>query len=190
MTDRPFELFEKYYPRTVYYLMAQFGFSRADAEDLSQDAFLRVLKSNDAFRGGAEWVFIRTTAHNVAVNWIRDSKAAKRSGVRVSFDESGDIRDGTRGADDALVRREEANAARRRLVRAIANLPDGARECYLLRRRGHSYVDISVILEITIDAVKTRLHDAKRRLQEAVGKLPEGVDWADLAEEESSNDER
>ncbi|HEX2123569.1 MAG TPA: RNA polymerase sigma factor [Thermoanaerobaculia bacterium] len=190
MTDRTFELFERYYARTVHYLIAQFGFARPDAEDLAQDAFLRVLKSNEAFRGGAEWAFIRTTAHNVAVNWIRDRKAAKRRGVSVSIDDLGEFRDGARGADDALVRREETNAIRKRLLHAIAALPEGARLCYFLRRRGRSYDEISVILGITIDAVKTRLHNAKRRLHEAVGKLPEGVDWADLAEEETTDDER
>jgi RNA polymerase sigma-70 factor, ECF subfamily len=191
MNDRSFELFERYYDRTVQYLMAQFRFSRADAEDLAQEAFLRVLKSSEGFRGGVEWAFIRTAAHNAALNSIRDGKAAKRSGVSVSIDDvTGDVRDETQRADDALVRREQTDVLRKRLKRGIAHLPEGVRLCYLLRRRDHSYEEMSAILGITVNAVKSRLHDARRRLRDFVGKLPEEVDWSDLAEEDSSNEER
>jgi RNA polymerase sigma-70 factor (ECF subfamily) len=191
MTDRSFEMFERHYRRTVQYLMAEFKFTRADAEDLAQDAFLRVLRSSEEFRGGVEWAFIKTTAHNVAVNRIRDGKAAKRSGVSVSFDDlPGEVRDGSQRADVSLIRREQTDAFRKRLKRAIAQLPEGARLCYLLRRRGKSYEEMSVILGITVNAVKSRLHDAKRRLQDAIGKVPEGVDWSDLAEEDSRDEER
>lgn len=190
MNDWSFELFGRHYDRIVRYLMAEFGFPLEDAQDLAQEAFLRVLRSNTAYREGAEWAFIKTTAHNVAVNWIRDRRAAKRSAVNVSFDDASEVRDAAERADDALSRREEAAAVRERLLRAIACLPEGTRLCYLLRRRGHSYEEIKDMLGITIDAVKSRLHDAKRRLREDVGELPTVVTWSDLAEEDNSDDER
>ena len=184
-----FELFDLYYARTVRYLMATFRLARQDAEDVAQEAFIRVLRSGDSPRGGAEWAFIKTTAHNVALNWIRDGKAAKRSGVNVPVDDAGEIRDVAKRADDDLIRREDAIAFRNRIARAIANLPEGSRLCYLLRRRGYSYEEIKEILGITLDAVKSRLHEAKRRLRDEVGKVPPGLEWSDLAEESDSDDE-
>lgn len=187
--DRSFELFERHYGRTVQYLIAQFGLSRDDALDLAQDAFLRVLKSGASYREDAQWPFIKTTAHNVAVNWIRDRKAAKRSGVNVSVDDAGQLRDARQRADDTLARREQAVALRKLIAKAVTELPEGVRLCYLLRRRGYSYDEIRRMLDITMDAVKSRLHEAKRRIRDSVGGLPPGLDWSDLAGETNHDDE-
>ena len=65
--------------------------------------------------------------------------------------------------------RQEADLRRARLGRAVAELPQGQRECLRLRIQGLTYDQIAAALRISVDAVKSRLRDAKRHLRERLG---------------------
>jgi RNA polymerase sigma-70 factor (ECF subfamily) len=53
-----------------------------------------------------------------------------------------------------------------KLSRAIKEMPEQMRTCFLLRYdQGRKYKEIAVIMKITIDTVKAHLHQAKKRLK-------------------------
>jgi RNA polymerase sigma factor (sigma-70 family) len=68
-----------------------------------------------------------------------------------------------------LADREEAAAQRKRLGAAVRELSEGQRACLRLWISGFSYEEIAKALGITLDAVKSRLRDAKKLLRERLG---------------------
>lgn len=174
------DLFRRYYKRVVTFLM-YLGFPVDDARDLAQETFLRVYRNMDAYRGEAEWTFLRTTAHNLAKNRLRDDSTLKRKVTKVPIEDVVDPGDPAPSADEILVTREETQRFRTRYGAAIAGLPEGARQCFLLREQGYSYEEMAAVLRVPVNSVKSRLHDAKRRLRETLGEEPQGIDWPEAA---------
>jgi RNA polymerase sigma-70 factor (ECF subfamily) len=173
--DRFETLYRRYYKRMVGFLM-YLNFPLDEARDLAQETFLRVYRHMEGYRGEAEWRFLRIAAQNVVKNWIRDNSTLKRKAARVSIDDIADPVDPKPAADVAFENREETARFRKKYDEAIAALPEGPRQCLLLREQGYSYDEIAAILRIPMNSVKSRLHDAKRRLREHVGLEWRGID--------------
>ena len=66
-------------------------------------------------------------------------------------------------------RREEAALRSKRLRDSIAGLPPGSRECIQLWLDEFTYDEIAKFLRITVDAVKSRLRDARKTLRAKLG---------------------
>jgi RNA polymerase sigma-70 factor, ECF subfamily len=180
------DLFARYY-RSVFAYLVSCGFSRDDARELAQEVFLRVYRGMDQYRGEAEWGFLQTTARNLAFNEIRGRKTQKRAAVEVSFEQLSHLPDSLAkdpwtgqapaSPEADLVDREQAARLRQRLRDAIAELPEGIRACLLLRLRGLKYRQIQQRLNISLDAVKSRLHEARNKLRERLAEEPAGIAW-------------
>jgi RNA polymerase sigma-70 factor (ECF subfamily) len=122
------------------------------AHDLTQEVFLRVTRSavpETTVAGRRAWVF--TIARNVALNHIRDR--ARRPKVV-------ELTDRSRPAT------QELTAA---ISQALAALPDVDRDVFLMREAaGLTYDEIAAACELSVDAVRSRLHRARERLREAL----------------------
>lgn len=152
----------RYYGRVVTYFVA-FGFSRDEARDLTQDLFLRVCRSVDDYRGDAAWAYLQQAARRVAINAIRDRHAQKRDAITESDDAlTGMSDDRITPADRALEEREASDW----LHSAVDRLDDNQRPPMRLYLAGLSYDEIAGSLGLTISAVKSRLNQARKRLQE------------------------
>ncbi|MEM6770462.1 MAG: sigma-70 family RNA polymerase sigma factor, partial [Bacteroidota bacterium] len=123
-----------------------------EAEDLMQDAFLKLWDNCAAvtpekakpfvFRV-AENLFFNKTAHQQVVLKF-NRRQTKLSAVSES-------------PQDLL----EGQEFKLKLERAIAALPDGAREVFLLSRlEGLKYREIAELLDISVKAVEKRMHRA------------------------------
>lgn len=162
-------LYQRYYRRIVRFYVQSFHLSEEDAEDLAQDAFIRFYKGMDDYRGDAEWAYMETIARNVAFNRIRSQKTKKRSANIVPIDDPQVRNDPAAGEEPDYVERE-VEAGRRRQMRAgIAALPAGQRETLDLWLQGYSYEEIATALRTTVDAVKSRLRDARKALRGRLG---------------------
>lgn len=150
-------LYDTFGGKTLRYLRGLVG---DDAEDVQQETWLAVYKrisgvvDPSAFR---TWLF-RTTRHR-AVDYLRRAKREREL-----------IDDG--GIDDADVN-DEGDAGRfddtdeSDLDVALAAMPPPQREVLLLRYRGEmSYHEIALVVGCPIGTVRTRLHHAKRRMQD------------------------
>ncbi|HXO27226.1 MAG TPA: RNA polymerase sigma factor [Thermoanaerobaculia bacterium] len=162
------------YQRRVQRFFERKGASREEAKDLTQDTFLRVFRSDVRLANGAEleaWLF--EIARNVWANWLRAKATRKRAATVVSLDEPRPGRDPREVADPALVAGATdalASAITREqleiLGRALAELPEQMRQCVTMRiREDLKYGEIAAVMRISIDTVKSHLHQAKRRLR-------------------------
>jgi len=169
-------LYQKYYRRLVRFYVQAFRFSEEDAEELSQDAFVRFYEALDEYRGDAEWAFFETIARNVAYNKIRAWKTAKRNAKLVDIDDPGFNHDPAAPEGPDYAERQHDALQKKQLRDAIAQLPAGQRECLQLWLQGFKYEEMAKFLRVSVDAVKSRLRDAKRILRERLGRnvsLPE-----------------
>ncbi|HEV7765839.1 MAG TPA: RNA polymerase sigma factor [Thermoanaerobaculia bacterium] len=177
------DLYDRYY-RSVVSFLIRHGMARDEARDLAQDVFVRVYEHMDAYRGESEWKFLEVTARRLALNHFRARQTQKRGGVEVPLDAIPEARTAIPSAELGLAEREERDVRRKRLHAAISELPASEQKCLLLWLRESTYSEIQRILGISMDAVKSRLHDARKRLRERLAAEPVGVRWPDEHDEE------
>ncbi|MBV8516176.1 MAG: sigma-70 family RNA polymerase sigma factor [Acidobacteria bacterium] len=170
------DLYQRYYRRVVSYVM-NCRFSRDDAQELTQEIFIRVLTHMDTYRGDSEWNFIQTTARRHVSNEIRRLHAKKREAVMSAVHElAHDLEDKALPADLKIERHEAMADRQRKLRAAIAQLPPGSRHAFILRMKGKTYKEIAHICGITDVAARARFHEARVRLKAQVGEDPPGGD--------------
>jgi RNA polymerase sigma-70 factor, ECF subfamily len=167
-------LYEKYYRRMVRMYVYAFRLPEEDAEELAQEAFIRFYEAMDEYRGEAEWAFLETIARRVAFNRIRSLATAKRGAKTVPIDDPREFKEPEAPAEPDYADRQLEATRKKRLHDAIDTLPAGQRRCLQLSLDGFKYEEIAGTLRITLDAVRSRLRDAKRELRGQLGvTLPE-----------------
>ena len=163
-------LYQRYYRRVVRFYVRAFRFAEEDAEELAQEAFLRFYEAMDEYRGEAEWAFFESIARNLAYNRVRWGKRQKRSARTVDIDDPELTQNQPAAPQEPdYAERQEAALRRKRLYDAISELPAGQRECVQLWLDDFKYGEIASALRMSMDAVKSRLRDAKRVLRARLG---------------------
>ena len=158
------EMYGRYFHRLVRYFERAFHVPEEDAHELAQETFIRFYRGMTEYRGDAEWAFLQMVAHRVAINRIRSVRTKKRGALEESLEGSADAANvaGAESPEDEFLARESAENVRR----AVARLPPAMRQCVQLWIDGFKYEEIASVLRISVDAVKSRLRDARRRLRE------------------------
>jgi len=138
----------------------------AAAEELVQDAFLRVVRSAAEFQHASRFVtWLYAIARNLCIDQAR-KRALRR---HPSLDEGADGPTlGERTADPAASVERSATAAeiRKRVVAAVDTLPDEQREVFLLREVSDlPFKEIALVVGISENTVKSRMRYALERLQ-------------------------
>jgi RNA polymerase sigma-70 factor, ECF subfamily len=156
-------------PRVRSYVGQLVG-DRAQAEDLTQDVFVKLLTGIGAFdpdRGLVVWLL--RVARNEALDHLRRAKLHQRLVARARAGVGRLARRARRQPirpDEELERREFYLA----LERALAGLPEAQRSVFLLRERGGlSYGEIGEVMDCSPKTVSTRLHRARSALREVLG---------------------
>ncbi len=159
-------LFYAHRPR-VYSLCLRMTNNTAEAEDLTQDAFLQVFRKLATFRGDSA---LSTWLYRVAVNTVL--MHFRKKGLRqVSLDESSN-------QDTRVVKREYGSLDDRlagcvdriALARAMRELPAGYRTIFLLHEiKGYEHQEIAKILRCSVGNSKSQLHKAKLKMRELLG---------------------
>lgn len=171
--DEQHELYEEYYGRVVAYLNAKFQFTLEEARDLAQDVFFRVFSRVQEVPN-APWLFLKTAAHNRAVNEIRTRRLHRKTSGK-SAEEIPDLQDRllrdffTDLAPASPETEAISSELQEKLCAEIENLPASLRSCVLLWLNALSYEQIAAALRITTDAVRTRLRDARQLLRTRMG---------------------
>ena len=130
---------------------------RETAEDLVQDTFLSAFRSLAQFRRESR---IATWFHRIAVNKVLNHRARRKWKV-VDPDKSPEMPDARQEPGQQL---EEAEL-QRLMEKAVAELPEALGSVFILRElQKKSYEEIADILETTPEAVRVRLHRAKKDL--------------------------
>jgi RNA polymerase sigma-70 factor (ECF subfamily) len=149
--------------RRVYSLCLLMTKNVAEAEDLTQDAFIQVFRKLKTFRGDS--VF-STWLYRVAVNTVL-MHLRRRKPRQVSLDEPLEL-----GA--SMVQRDlgrldpelSGSVDRIALARAIGELPHGCRRIFLLHEvEGYQHQEIAQRLSCSAGNSKSQLHKARMRLR-------------------------
>jgi RNA polymerase sigma-70 factor (ECF subfamily) len=165
-------LVERYQGR-AYRLALRVLRNEDHARDAVQDAFLKAYGSLDRFQGRSSFY---TWLYRIVMNQCLDRKRRDKSDREVEWnDEAAATQSPAAGAlagAAAAVAPDEAaerGQLRETLAKAISELPDDARRTIELREiDGLSYKEIAEALDIPKGTVMSRLHYARRKLQEAL----------------------
>ncbi len=132
----------------------------AEAEDVAQEAMLRLWKIAPEWRQGEAKV--TTWLYRVVSNLCMDRLRKKRGVALDSVPEPADERP---SASDAMIEAERAVA----LQEALATLPERQRQAVVLRHiEGATNPEIAQILEISVEAVESLTARGKRALAAAL----------------------
>ena len=135
----------------------------AQSEEVTQEVLLEVWRTaarfDPAVGGAATWVM--TIAHRRAIDRIRSTKAAAEREHKMA-----DV--GT--PHDEVAEAVEASLDRERVQRCLGGLTDVQRESITLAYYGgHSYRQVSELLNVTLGAIKTRIRDGLIRMRDCLG---------------------
>lgn len=155
--------------RAVWSVARAFARSDAEVDDLVQETFLAALRSASTFRPGR--ASVKTWLFAIARNAGRKAHRRDREVADPPLLELG-VAAGWGAPDGPLTRETDASS----LARAIASLDPRDREILVLRDvEGLSGDECAATLELTLPAVKSRLHRARLRLMAALRAEEGGV---------------
>lgn len=159
-----FEQLYRLHKRRVYSLCLRMTSNTAEAEDLTQEAFLQLFRKIATFRGEAAF---STWLHRLSVNVVLMHFRRKSLPV-TSLEEASepDEEEGPRkdfgGPDNLLV----GSVDRVHLERAIERLPRGYRMVFLLHDvEGYEHNEIAEMLGCSVGNSKSQLHKARLKMR-------------------------
>jgi len=164
-------LFEAH-KRRVYSLCLRMTGNTAEAEDLTQEAFLQLFRKISTFRSESAF---STWLHRLAVNVVL-MHLRKKGLQQISLEETDTSQDEPvkrdYGGDD---RRLTGSIDRIGLQKAIADLPPGYRAVFVLHDvEGYEHNEIAEIMSCSVGNSKSQLHKARMKLRERL-RLDRGV---------------
>lgn len=173
MNDERFEaIFRQHYARVWRYFRTN-RIADDEAHDLCQDAFKRLYEHKDQIRNDDPWPFLAAIAKTVLLNRVRARHTQKRNASLIEIDDPDLVFKEPAAPPEPDYADRQAKEARVEAVRgAMASLPAGQQECLRLWIEGLPYNEIAKVLGISMDAVKSRIRDAKRSLREQLGDKP------------------
>jgi RNA polymerase sigma-70 factor (ECF subfamily) len=156
-------LYDKH-KRRVYSLCLRMTANTAEAEDLTQEAFLQLYRKIGTFRGESAF---STWLHRLSVNVVL-MQLRKKSLPVVSLEETTQGEEDTPkkdfGAEDLAL---AGSIDRLQLQRAVDDLPPGYRMIFVLHDvEGYEHNEIATIVGCSIGNSKSQLHKARMKLRD------------------------
>lgn len=162
------------YEKKVYNIAYNMFGNEQDAYDASQEVFIKLYKNIHSFKFDSSFA---TWLHRIAVNSCIDEYRKKKKHIQqaaYSFDEpiesegnpiQRQIEDHALNPEQQIVQDETVDEVRR----AIMRLKEEHKMILILRDiRGHSYDEVSEILECSVGTVKSRLSRARNALKNII----------------------
>src|SRR5688572_7177663 len=158
-------VFREYAPR-IYHIARRMLGNDADAEDVTQDVLVQVIRKLDTFRGDAQ---LSTWLHRVTVNAAlahrqKRTNRQKRETTEADPDTmewaapGGPVKRWNVTPDESVLEAEQTEV----IEKAIGTLPEPFRDVYVLADvEGLPNAEIADLLGMSVPAVKSRLHRAR-----------------------------
>jgi len=163
--EQAFATLFQLHKKRVYSVCLQMTKDVADAEDLTQEAFMQVFRSVNSFRGDSAF---STWLYRVAVNTVLMKLRRRKSPPVLSLDEPV-------STDSPSLKREVGKQDpslsgaidRIALRRALEELPGGCRQIFDLHEvEGYQHHEIAELLQCSIGNSKSQLHKAKLKMRD------------------------
>ncbi len=184
------ELVRRYHRELFGYLCRLLG-DRTAAEDVFQNTFLQLhakCRQFDPRRKVRPWLY--RIATNQAIDYQRRHRRHRAASLQQSVSSDGqgtsllELAAGTARQPEHLAMQEED---RRRVLQAMNELSDAARQVIeLVYYQGLKYREAAEVLDIPVGTVKSRLHAALRKLDQALHREPSQESDKENARHESA----
>jgi len=151
----------------VYAVCLRICGNKAEAEDLTQDAFLQVLRKIRSFRGDSAF---STWVHRIAVN-LALMRLRRKTSREVSLEETAGPHPDTPTRKELIVRDPQvANSVERlHIQRALEQLRPAQKLVVELHDiHGYQHHEIAHLLDWTVGNSKSQLHRARTRLRKVL----------------------
>jgi len=151
----------------VYNLSLRILHDPDDAQDASQEAFLKCYRNLSQFRGDSRFsVWLYRLTYNICLDMLRRQKRSNVISLHASDDDEedplADIPTSEAGPAERLEQKERIAALRR----ALAAISEEHREILLMREiDGLSYDEIADALGVSLGTVKSRINRARLALR-------------------------
>lgn len=157
-------LYERYY-RRVYSLCLRMVANVTEAEDLTQEVFIQLIRKLGSFRGESAFT---TWLHRLTVNHVL--MHFRKRGVRLEkTTDEGDVPEQAEVGSDRPQTMPVID--RIALDKAIAQLPPGYRSVFLLHDvEGYEHEEVADMLGCSVGTSKSQLHKARMRLRQLLTK--------------------
>ena len=155
------------YKSYVFTLTLRFTKNREDAEEVSQDIFIKAYRSLADFKGTAKFsTWLYTIVNTTCITFLRKKRLEVKS---LDDEKTFEVAD---SQDSGFTANVVEQKSRQNMVnQAIAMLsPDDAEIITLFYKNEQSLEEISKILGLEVNAAKVRLHRARGRLKEKMVK--------------------
>jgi RNA polymerase sigma-70 factor (ECF subfamily) len=152
---------DRYY-RPAVAVASEVVIDRHDAEDITQETFVRMRPALADFeRSAGFYAWLRRIIRNASVDEIR-RRRARRASSTVPFDDGIEELGAPAGPEERAMLKDDVA----RVVEALKELSPEFREALLLRSADDmTYAEIANHLRIPIGTVMSRLHAARSRLR-------------------------
>lgn len=162
----PEQVVHEFAPR-IYSLALRLLGNESDAEDVTQDVLIQVVRGLGSFRGDSQ---LSTWLHRVTVNAalaVRRRQARRPERQVDNFFDG--VPDPSRPEEASPDGRTLTLELRQHLERAITQLPDIYRDVFILSDvEGLSGGEVASLLGLTLSAVKSRLHRARLAVRDTL----------------------
>ena len=165
-------LLERYRARILHLVRCRVGAGSLWVEDLAQDVFVQVHRKAGTFQGRSS---AKTWLYAVAINVCRDHQRQHRRAPQVALDAVEPLADLPDSSLDPLEQLEQRE--RDRLVRDAFDTLSAAHRTVLYMRdhEDMSYEQIAEALTVPIGTIRSRLHNARAALGDALGQRVRGL---------------
>lgn len=162
------------YRKSVFAWLIRMAPDRAEAEDLYQDVWLKVIRGVNGYAAGSFKAWLWRIVRNVAADRARkcmavpmlDEPLDEEAGAETRLDQVAD------GAAITVLARMEAAERRSFLLRAVGGLSARLKEVVLLRINGElEFREIARLLDLPLGTILGRMNLAVKKLREAVEML-------------------
>ena len=160
--ERGFRLLVNSYSERMYWQIRKMVFSHEDADDVLQNAFVKVYRNIKNFKGNSK---LYTWLHRICINESITFLNKKKKLQTTSLDQPELGLENRLKADLYF----DGNEIERKLQIALASLPDKQRIVFNLRYYDEmSYKKMSELLETSIGALKASYHHALKKVEHSL----------------------
>jgi RNA polymerase sigma-70 factor, ECF subfamily len=155
-----FEQLYELYHRRVYGLCLRMTQNVAEAEDLTQEVFIKLYRKIGSYRGESSFT---TWLHRLTINQVL-MRFRKRNARKEEQPLEGEAAGRNRAA---WASNQVSMTERVALDKAIAKLPPGYRAVFLLHDLlGHEHEEIAQLMGCAVGTSKSQLHKARMKLRQ------------------------